>query len=152
MRVYVASDHGGFKLKEELKKHLQERGDEVVDVGNTKLDPNDDYPDFILSLAEKVALRQAQGKPAFGIVLGRSGNGEAIAANKVKGIRAALCLNEIMAQKAREHNDANVLSLGADYIDLETAKKVVETFLETPFSNAKRHARRLDKISSYEAA
>lgn len=152
MRVYVASDHGGFKLKEELKKHLQERGDEVVDVGNTKLDPNDDYPDFILPLAEKVALRQAQGKPAFGIVLGRSGNGEAIAANKVKGIRAALCLNEIMAQKAREHNDANVLSLGADYIDLETAKKVVETFLGTPFSEAARHKRRLDKISSYEAA
>ena len=152
MRVYVASDHGGFKLKEELKKHLQERGDEVVDVGNTKLDPNDDYPDFILSLAEKVALRQAQGKPAFGIVLGRSGNGEQIAANKVSGVRAAFCISPEMARKAREDNNANVLALGADFIDEKTAKKVVDAFLETPFSEAARHKRRLDKISSYEAA
>lgn len=148
MKIYIASDHGGFKYKEELKKFLESKGYEVEDMGNTKLDPSDDYPDFVLPLAEAVARKEGSS----GIVLGRSGNGEQIAANKVQGIRAALCLTEVMARKAREHNDANVLSLGADYIDLVTAKKIVDTFLETPFSNQGRHKRRVEKISSYEAS
>ena len=148
MRIYIASDHGGLKLKEELKKHLRERGDEVVDMGNTKFDPEDDYPDFVLPLAEKAATEPE----SFGIVLGRSGNGEQIAANKVRGIRAALCINPEMARKAREDNNANVLALGADFIDEKTAKRVVDVFLKTPFSQKERHKRRIAKISSYEAA
>lgn len=146
MKVYIASDHGGYKYKEELKEYIRDKGFEVEDMGTHELDLNDDYPDFVIPLA----LRVAQGKQDLGIVIGRSGNGEQIAANKVKGIRAALCLTEVMARKARDHNDANVLSLGADYIDLETAKKVVDKFLETPFSEAERHKRRLEKISNYE--
>ncbi|MCH7641052.1 RpiB/LacA/LacB family sugar-phosphate isomerase [Patescibacteria group bacterium] len=155
MKVYFASDHGGFEYKEELKKYLKGKGYQVEDMGAHELNPKDDYTDFVFPLALRVskesALRQAQGKEVFGIVLGRSGNGEQIAANKVKGIRAVICLNETMAKKAREHNDANVLSLGADYIDLPTAKKVVDVFLKTPFSEAERHSRRLGKISKYES-
>jgi ribose 5-phosphate isomerase B len=117
-------------------------------MGNKKEDPQDDYPDFILPLAEKVAKEMG----ATGIILGRSGNGEAIAANKVKGIRAAVCLNVKMAKMAREHNDANILSLGADYVDLKTAKAIVDTFLETFFSKEEKHKRRVNKITSYESA
>ncbi|MFV1917110.1 MAG: RpiB/LacA/LacB family sugar-phosphate isomerase [Patescibacteria group bacterium] len=146
MKIYIASDHGGFEYKEELKNYLKGKGYEVEDTGAHELDPKDDYTDFVFPLAMRVSKEAG----SMGIVLGRSGNGEQVAANKVKGIRAALCLNETMAKKARDHNDANVLSLGADYIDLETAKKVVEVFLETQFSNAKRHKRRLRKVSDYE--
>lgn len=146
-KIYIASDHGGFSLKEVLKRHLQEKGYEVEDMGNIKYDPEDDYPDFVIPLA----LRVVQSKQDFGIVIGRSGNGEAMAANKVKGIRAALSLNEQMAKKAREHNNANILSLGADYIEPEVAKKIVDVFLETPFSEEEGHKRRLEKIFSYKA-
>ena len=146
MKIYIASDHGGFEYKEELKRFLKDKGYEVEDMGAHELNPEDDYPDFVLPLAERVSKEHG----SFGVVLGRSGNGEAIAANKVKGIRAALCSNEIMAKMAREYNNASVLSLGAEYIDLETAKKVVEVFLKTPFSNEERHSRRLRKISDYE--
>lgn len=146
MKVYISSDHGGYEYKEELKRYLKGKGYVVEDMGNTKLDPEDDYPDFVIPLAKRIG--QEVGN--FGIVLGRSGNGEAIAANKVEGIRAAVCLNPEMAKKAREHNQANVLSLGADYIDLETAKKIVDVFLKTPFSKEEKHKRRVDKITSYE--
>ncbi len=148
MNIYIASDHGGYELKKELVNYLQEKGYTIEDVGNKKEDPQDDYPDFILPLAEKVAKEMG----ATGIILGRSGNGEAIAANKVKGIRAAVCLNVKMAKMAREHNDANILSLGADYIDLKTAKVIVDTFLETFFSKEEKHKRRVNKITSYESA
>lgn len=147
MKVYIGADHGGYKLKEELKKYLGEMGYEVEDMGVYTPDPEDDYPDFVFPTGERVA----QNPGSMGIVIGRSGNGEAIAANKVRGIRAALCWNEEVAKKAREHNDANVLSLGADYIDSETAKGIVKTFLETPFSGEERHKRRIERISSYEA-
>lgn len=146
MKVYIASDHGGFEYKKELIKYLKGKGYDVEDMGAEVLDPKDDYTDFVFPLAMRISKEVG----SMGIVLGRSGNGEQIAANKVKGIRAVICLTETMAQKAREHNDANVLSLGADYVDLETAKKVVETFLKTPFSNAERHSRRIRKISDYE--
>lgn len=146
MKIYTASDHGGYQYKEKLKKYLNEQGYEVEDIGAHGLNPDDDYPDFVFPLAERVS----KDPGSLGIALGRSGNGEAIAANKIKGIRAALCVNGEMAQKAREHNNANILSLGADYVSLKDAKKVVETFLKTPFSNADRHKRRLEKITRYE--
>jgi len=148
MRIYIASDHGGYQLKEELKGYLKDKGYQVEDLGNTKFDPEDDYPDFVFPLASRVA----QGEQGLGIVIGRSGNGETMAANKVKGVRAVVCLNEKMAQKARLDNDANVLSLGADYINTETAKKIVDAFLTTLFSGEERHKRRLGKIKNYESS
>lgn len=129
MKIYIASDHGGYKVKKELVNYLQGKGYVIEDMGNKEHDPQDDYPDFIISLAEKVAKELG----ATGIIIGRSGNGEAMAANKVKGIRAAVCINAKMAKMAREHNDANILSLGADYTDLETIKVITDTFLETFF-------------------
>lgn len=146
MKVYLASDHGGFELKEELKEWLSQNGVQFEDTGAHTLDPEDDYTEFVIALAKKVASEPE----SFGIVLGRSGNGEAIAANKVPGVRAAVCLNEMMAEKARSHNNANVLSLGADYISTEGAKKVLQKFLNTPFSNEERHIRRLKKIEELE--
>lgn len=148
MNTYIAADHGGYKLKKELTKYLQEKGYVIEDMGNKEHDPQDDYPDFVFPLAEKVAKEMG----ATGIILGRSGNGEAIAANKVKGIRAAVCLNVKMAKKAREDNDANILSLGADYVDLDMAKKIVDTFLETFTSKEEKYKRRVNKITSYEIA
>lgn len=147
MRIYIGADHGGYKLKEELKKYLGEIGHEVEDMGARKLNPGDDYPDFVFPTAESVA----QNPGSMGIVIGRSGNGEAIAANKVKGIRAALCWSEEIAKKAREHNNANILSLGADHITTDNAKKIAKAFLEIPFSGEERHKRRIEKITSYGA-
>jgi ribose 5-phosphate isomerase B len=147
-RIYLATDHGGFDLKEEIKKHLEERGKEIIDVGNKIKDEKDDYPDFVIPLAKQVA----QEPESVGIILGRSGNGEIIAANKIAGIRATLCLSEKMARIAREQNNSNVLSLGADYLEVKEALKIVDTFLTTPFSEEERHSRRLKKIRDYEAA
>jgi len=143
MKVYIGADHGGFKLKEDIKGYLVDLGYQVEDLGAHEVNNEDDYPDFIFPVSQKVEGE----KEAFGIVIGRSGNGEAIAANKVKGIRAALCTSPEMAKKAREHNDANVLSLGADYVSEGEAKEIVKTFLETNFSGEERHKRRLEKIS-----
>ena len=144
--VYLGSDHGGFDLKETIKNFLKENNFPFEDLGATSLNPEDDYPDFIIPITQKVA----SSTDSLGIILGRSGNGEAITANKVKGIRAAVCLNEEMARKAREHNDANVLSLGADYINMDEAKKIVKVFLTTNFSNEERHVRRIEKIKNLE--
>lgn len=146
MKVYIASDHGGYQLKSELKSHLTSLGYVAEDMGAHRLNPLDDYTDFIFPLAEKVA----QSGTSLGIILGRTGNGEAMAANKVKGIRAALCMNEAMARKAREHQNANILSLGSDFLDLESAKKIVDAFLETKYPKLGRHARRIKKIAEYE--
>jgi ribose 5-phosphate isomerase B len=146
-KIYIASDHGGYNLKEVLISYLSKKGYEVIDEGNKTFDTNDDYPDFIIPMSEKVAKDKC-----VGIVLGRSGNGEAIAANKVKGIRAALCMNVEMARKARMDNDANILSLGADIIAQPEALEVVDAFLETPFSGKERHIRRINKISQYESS
>lgn len=147
MKVYIGADHGGYKLKEELKPYLGELGYEVEDLGARELNPQDDYPDFVIPVGRRVIGEIG----AMGIVIGRSGNGEAMVANKIKGIRAAVCLNVEMAKKAREHNGANVLSLGADYISQEEAKEVVKIFLETDFSQEERHKRRLEKIIDYES-
>jgi len=146
--IYLATDHGGYQLKEEIKTYLVQNNISAEDLGAHTLDPEDDYPDFIIPVAKKVTSDPA----SLGIIIGRSGNGEAIAANKVRGIRAALCLNEEMARKARQHNDANILSLGADYITQDEAKRIVRTFIETNFSNEDRHIRRIEKIKKIEKA
>ena len=148
MKIYIAADHGGFELKKHLKKMLVKSGGEVIDMGNKNLDVSDDYPDFCLPLAEAVA----KDPDSLGIVIGRTGNGEVIAANKVQGARAALCSNSDLARKAREDNNANVLSLGADFVEKDTAWEIVNTFITTLFSNAERHKRRVDKIKFYETA
>lgn len=144
----MATDHGGFQLKEDLKKWLAEEGVAAEDLGAHELDGEDDYPDFILPLAKKVSLEPG----SFGIISGRTGNGEAILANKVKGIRAAVCLNEKMALKSRDHNNANILSLPGEYVTLDEAKRIVKVFLNTPFSHAERHIRRIGKITQFETA
>ncbi len=142
MIIYLGADHGGFELKEKIKTWLREWGYEYKDMGAEHFDPTDDYPDFVFPVADKVS----KEKQALGIILGRSGNGEAILANKLQGVRAAVCLNVGMARKTRDDNNANVLVLGGDYLEHDTAKKIVKTFLETPFSQAERHIRRLAKI------
>lgn len=144
--IYIGADHGGFKLKEELKAWLISSGQAVEDLGSHSFEVEDDYPDFIIPVGQKVTTNPG----SLGIILGRSGNGEAIAANKVKGVRAVVCLTEEMAKKAKEHNNANILSIGADYIDPDQVKAIVETFLKTPFSNEERHLRRLQKIADFE--
>jgi ribose 5-phosphate isomerase B len=146
MRVHLGSDHAGYELKEHLVGWLKAAGHEPVDAGPSVYDALDDYPPFVLRAAEAVAADPG----SLGIVLGGSGNGEAIAANKVKGVRAALVWNEATATLAREHNDANVISIGARQHSLEEATRFVELFLATPYSDESRHTRRIDMISEYE--
>lgn len=146
--IYIATDHAGFGLKEKLKVFLEELGYEVIDMG-THGQESCDYPDFIIPAAEKVAEDLENN---LGIVLGGSGQGEAIAANKVKGIRAIVYnapqLDIITLSK--EHNNANVLSLGARFLTEEQAKEAVKLWLETPFPGDERHTRRVGKIEGYE--
>jgi ribose 5-phosphate isomerase B len=147
MRIYLGSDHAGFELKNSVVEHLRAAGHDVVDCGPAAYDAADDYPVFVLRAAIGVA-----GDPgSLGIVLGGSGNGEQIAANKVRGIRAALAFSAETATLAREHNDANVLSLGARMYDPATALSYVDAFVDTAFSEDPRHVRRLAMISAYES-
>jgi ribose 5-phosphate isomerase B len=146
MRVHLASDHAGFELKKRLINWLIAQGHDPVDHGPEIYDPDDDYPPFVL----RAATRVAEDPESYGIVLGGSGNGEAIASNKVPGIRAALAFSEETARLARQHNDANVLSLAARMYDEATVRRFVEVFLSTPFSGDPRHQRRIDMISAYE--
>ncbi|MQA86654.1 MAG: ribose-5-phosphate isomerase [Streptosporangiales bacterium] len=146
MRIYLGSDHAGYQLKDRLIGWLTARGHETVDCGAAAYNEDDDYPPYIL----RAALRAADDPGSFGVVLGGSGNGEAMAANKVKGARAALVWNEETARLAREHNDANVISLGARLHTAEEAIHLVAVFLDTPFSGAKRHRRRLAMLDRYE--
>jgi ribose 5-phosphate isomerase B len=148
MRVHLGSDHAGFDLKQALVARLTELGHEPVDHGPAVLDAVDDYPPFVLRAAEAVAADPGSA----GIVLGGSGNGEAIAANKVRGVRCALAWNDQTARLAREHNDANVLSLGARMHDEADALAFVEAFLETPYSRDDRHTRRIGMIAEYETS
>ena len=146
-KIVLATDHAGLKLKEEIKKHLMESGMEVEDMGAYSLDPKDDYPDFIIPAAKKVANDQSKG-----IIFGASGQGEAIAANKVKGIRAALYYGKDIkiVRLSRTHNNTNILSLGAKFLTKEEAIKAVNIWLETDFSSEPRHLRRIKKISDAE--
>ena len=146
MRVYVGSDHAGFELKQHLVEHLQQSGHDVVDVGPHQYDAEDDYPPFCLDAARKVVADPG----SLGIVIGGSGNGEQIAANKVPGVRAALAWNIETAQLTRQHNDANVVGIGARMHSAEEATTIVDAFLETKFSGEERHARRLAILAEYE--
>ncbi len=146
MRVHLGSDHAGFELKQALARHLTALGHEPVDHGPSEYDALDDYPPFVLRAAEAVAAEPG----SLGVVLGGSGNGEQIAANKVRGVRAALGWSTETATLAREHNDANVLGLGARMHDLETALQVVDAFLATSYSGEERHARRIAMLTDYE--
>ncbi|SFV20905.1 ribose-5-phosphate isomerase [Micrococcus terreus] len=150
MRVHIATDHAGLELSAHLQRHLAERGYEIVDHGPQEYDAQDDYPGFCINAARAVAAERAEGKDSLGIVLGGSGNGEQIAANKVEGIRAALAWNLDTARLAREHNDANVVAVGGRQHSLEEATELIEAFLAEPFSNDERHVRRIGKIGHYE--
>lgn len=151
MRVHIATDHAGLELSAHLIQHLGAQGYEMVDHGPQAYDAEDDYPAFCINAAQAVVADQAAGVQALGIVLGGSGNGEQIAANKVKGIRAALAWNLDTAKLAREHNDANVVAVGGRQHSVEEATGIIEAFLAEPFSNAERHVRRIGKIARYEA-
>ena len=146
MRVHLGSDHAGFELKAVLARRLTELGHEPVDHGPEQYDALDDYPPFVLRAARATAAEPG----SLGIVLGGSGNGEAIAANKVQGVRCALAWSEQTARLGREHNDANVVSVGARMHDEATALSLVEAFLSTPYSGEDRHTRRIDMLSAYE--
>jgi len=156
-KIYIASDHAGYALKEELKVFLSEQSYTVEDIGAPVFDPADDYPDFVIPCAQKVA----SDTTSFGIVIGASGQGEAMAAGKVAGARVAVYYGDTSSQQvdikgntlsmissARTHNDANILSLGARFITFEQAKKAVMEFLTTAFSEEERHKRRISKIET----
>lgn len=154
MKIYIASDHAGFELKKVLIKHLKSENIEVEDMGAYEFNKDDDYPDFIYPCALRVAGSHSQGKPgeALGIVIGASGQGEAIVANKVRGIRAAVYYGGDMdlVKRAKDHNNANVLSLGAKFLTIEEAKEAVDLFVNEKFPGEERHKRRIEKISKIE--
>lgn len=147
MRIHIAADHAGFDLKAELTAHLTDAGHEVIDHGAHAYDPDDDYPAFCLACGEAVVADPG----SLGIVLGGSGNGEQIAANKVDGVRAALAWNLETARLARLHNKANVVSLGGRMHTLDEGLAIIDAFLAEPFSGEERHARRIDQLADYEA-
>jgi ribose 5-phosphate isomerase B len=144
MRISMGSDHAGYRLKEELKTFLQNEGHEVLDVG-TDSEEMVDYPDFCAAAARAVI----DGRADRAIVLGGSGQGEQLAANKVRGTRAALCNDLHLAQLSRRHNDANVLAMGGRIVAAELAKEIVKLWLVTPFDGG-RHAKRLEQIAEIE--
>jgi ribose 5-phosphate isomerase B len=142
MKIYIAADHAGFELKGKLLSYLAKKGYDVEDVGDTELNPTDDYPQFAYQAVMKV-LGEDDGR---GILVCGSGQGMCIAANRVAGIRASLCWNEEVAQETREDNDSNMLCLPSRMISEDAALKIAETWLQTPFSKATRHVRRLREI------
>ncbi|MFC8302568.1 ribose-5-phosphate isomerase [Specibacter sp. NPDC057265] len=150
MRVHIATDHAGMELSAHLIEVLSAKGYEMVDHGPAAYDAEDDYPSFCINAAQAVATEQEAGMDALGIVLGGSGNGEQMAANKVKGVRAALAWNLSTAKLAREHNNANVVAVGGRQHSVAEAAEIIEAFLSEPFSNAERHVRRINKIAQYE--
>jgi ribose 5-phosphate isomerase B len=147
MRVHIGSDHAGFELKNHLVEALTADGHEVVDYGPHEYDADDDYPVFCIPAAEAAVAEQG----SLGVVIGGSGNGEQIAANKVTGARAALAYDLNTARLARQHNDANVVSIGARMHTLEEALEMVRAFLSTSFSGDPRHARRIALLADYES-
>jgi ribose 5-phosphate isomerase B len=146
VRVYLGSDHAGLELKTFLVQHLSRLGHDVVDVGPHEFDPDDDYPPFCIETARRVVANSG----SLGVVIGGSGNGEQLSANKVKGCRAALAWSTDTAKLAREHNDAQVVGIGARMHDQDEAAQIVETFVNTRFSGGERHLRRLRQIAQYE--
>ncbi|HEY2556924.1 MAG TPA: ribose-5-phosphate isomerase [Diaminobutyricibacter sp.] len=151
MRIHIATDHAGLDFSTHLKNHLTDAGHEVIDHGPADYDPIDDYPAFCINAAKGVIADQQAGVQALGVVFGGSGNGEQIAANKVQGIRAALVWNTSTAELARQHNDANVISIGARQHTIEEATGFIDTFIAEPFSFEERHARRIAQLAEFEA-
>lgn len=152
MRVHLGTDHAGLDFSKHLKQHLEAGGHEVVDHGPTSYDPQDDYPSFCINAAVGVVNDQSAGVETLGVVFGGSGNGEQIAANKVRGVRAALIWNESTARLARQHNDANVCAIGARQHTLDEATRLIDLFLREPFSEEGRHARRIAQLADYETS
>ncbi|WP_115727006.1 ribose-5-phosphate isomerase [Actinomyces culturomici] len=148
MRVHIGTDHAGYELKEQVVAHLREAGYDVVDHGAHEYDSLDDYSPFCLEAAEAVVAEPG----SLGVVIGGSGNGEQMAANRVKGVRAALVWNDSTARLAREHNNANVVSVGARQHTVEECLAFIDAFLETPFSEDERHQRRISLMDEYEEA
>lgn len=148
MRVAIGADHGGYELKEELSALLSAAGHEVVDVGAHTMDSSDDYPDFAAAVASTVASNDAER----GIMVCGSGVGASVASNKVKGARASVCHDTYSAHQGVEHDDMNVLCLGARIVGIELAREVATAFLSAQFTGEERHQRRLDKVLSIEAA
>ncbi len=148
MRLYLGSDHAGFELKNHLVNHLVKQGHDVVDVGPHAYDAEDDYPVFCFHTGAKVVADPG----SLGIVIGGSGNGEQIAANKVPGVRSALVWKTEIAELARQHNDSNVIAIGARQHTLDEAARLVDLFLRTRFSGEERHQRRIDMIAAFEVA
>jgi len=151
MRIHIATDHAGLEFSQDLQNHLRGNGHEVIDHGPQSYDPLDDYPSFCINAAQATVNDQAAGVEALGVVFGGSGNGEQIAANKVTGARAALVWNVSTAELAREHNNANVISIGARQHSVDEAKLFIDTFIATPFPGEERHARRIAQLAEYEA-
>lgn len=150
MRVHIATDHAGLELSHYLIEQLSASGYEMIDHGPTAYDPLDDYPSFCINAALGVRRDRDAGMDSLGIVLGGSGNGEQMAANKVTGIRAALAWNRETAVLAREHNNAQVVAVGGRQHSKEEALEIIKTFLTTPFSEQERHVRRISQLGEYE--
>lgn len=150
MRIHIATDHAGLEFSQLVQDHLTRAGYEVIDHGPKEYDALDDYPAFCVNAAQAVAVDQRNEVAALGVVFGGSGNGEQMAANKVPGIRAALVWNLSTAELAREHNNANVISIGARQHTPEEAIELIDRFLNTPFSNEERHVRRIQQLAEYE--
>lgn len=150
MRIHIGTDHAGLEFTRDLTEHLQDAGHEVVNHGPTDYDPQDDYPSFCINAALAVVRDQAAGVETLGVVFGGSGNGEQIAANKVAGARAALVWSIPTAQLARQHNDANLISIGARQHTLDDAKAFIDEFIATPFSFEERHERRIAQLAEFE--
>lgn len=150
MRIHIATDHAGLETSHYLILELTNLGHEVLDHGPQSFDPLDDYPAFCIKAALAVQRDLQSEVPALGVVLGGSGNGEQMAANKVKGIRAALVWNKEIAELARQHNDANVIAVGARQHSKEEVLELIKVFIAEPFSNDERHVRRIGKIGLYE--
>lgn len=148
MRVYIGSDHAGFELKAAAIAHLRAAGHEVIDCGAASYDETDDYPPFCIDTGERVVADPG----TLGVVIGGSGNGEQIAANKVRGVRAALAYNAETATLARQHNDANVVGIGARMHSEDEALAIIDVFVGTPFSFDPRHVRRIGLLTGYETA
>jgi ribose 5-phosphate isomerase B len=151
MRIHIATDHAGLDFSRTIQDHLGAAGHEVIDHGPQSYDPIDDYPSFCINAAQAVVRDQFAGLEALGVVFGGSGNGEQIAANKVIGVRAALVWNHSTAVLARQHNDANVIAIGARQHTVDEAISLIDAFVAEPFSFEERHARRIAQLAEYEA-
>ncbi|MDQ5951834.1 MAG: ribose 5-phosphate isomerase [Patescibacteria group bacterium] len=150
--IVLGADHGGFPFLEPLIQKFENDGLTVMSVGAEKLDPEDDYPKFAFEVGKTVSALRSQGKQAYGILLCRSGAGMTIAANKIAGVRAVTATTDEQVAHARQHNDANVLSLSADWSTAEDMWRLIQQFIATPFSKDERHQRRINQIAEYESS